>query len=431
MQVVLARWTSGCRGFAVAQRVPWIWPYGGLGLVLSLVLWPAWVSADRMIVGGDTTLIHYPYFVLWRDALAAGELPFWNPYTFSGIPAFSDPPGRLWLSATLAVQRDRGYSGDQLADRAARAAGRARRRLVRWSAWGAGLRPVPERAGLRAGQRDGGPDVGWPLQFRRKQRLATVGNRLAMQSGRRGAVVYLALVIALMILAGNRSSCSCRPGGCRCGRPGQRCERRLEPSSPGAAPLRPWHRPGGGAGRLPAPARHRAAGRLEPPGRDELGFHDRDLAAALASAGGARAAALWRSPIELLAGTCLRMARALTVRGPGAVARRHAGERRQRWLCLGATALAVALAFGRYLPGYGWMQLIPGDSSFRVPSKHLTLAALALALAGGLGLRRLQGRAGRLRGAPHRGAAGRRGVDARHLAPGHGGPARRNRPVRG
>ena len=70
------------------RHAPWIWPYGSLILVLSLVLWPAWISTDRLIVGGDTTLIHYPYFVLWRDALAAGEFPFWNPYTFSGIPAF-------------------------------------------------------------------------------------------------------------------------------------------------------------------------------------------------------------------------------------------------------------------------------------------------------------------------------------------------------
>src|SRR5207248_6546955 len=66
---------------------------------------------------------------------------------------------------------------------------------------------------------------------------------------------------------------------------------------------------------------------------------------------------------------------------------------RWRWICWGGAMLAVALAFGRFAPWYAWAQaLLPGYGSFRVPSKHLGLAALALALAAGLGVHRLQGR---------------------------------------
>ena len=68
-----------------------------------------------------------------------------------------------------------------------------------------------------------------------------------------------------------------------------------------------------------------------------------------------------------------------------------AASGRWRWACWGAAALATALAFGRYVPWYAWAQWLPGYPSLRIPSKHLTLAALALALAAGLGLPRLSG----------------------------------------
>src|SRR5262245_40587318 len=88
MRAVFARWTSAGHHLAVSRPLTWCWPYGGLALLLSSVLWPAWTVTDRLIIGEDTLWIHYPYFVLWRDSLAAGELPFWNRYTFGGIPAF-------------------------------------------------------------------------------------------------------------------------------------------------------------------------------------------------------------------------------------------------------------------------------------------------------------------------------------------------------
>src|SRR5690242_19661536 len=68
------------------RRLPWLAlladPYLVLGLILATVMWPAWLTTHALVVSGDVLLIHYPRFVLWRDALAAGEIPFWNPYIF-------------------------------------------------------------------------------------------------------------------------------------------------------------------------------------------------------------------------------------------------------------------------------------------------------------------------------------------------------------
>jgi hypothetical protein len=44
------------------------------------------------------------------------------------------------------------------------------------------------------------------------------------------------------------------------------------------------------------------------------------------------------------------------------------------------------------VPWYAWAQVLPGYSTFRIPSKHVPLSALSLALAAGLGIERLRGR---------------------------------------
>src|SRR5262245_60151666 len=77
------------RRLRLALAAVWVWPYGALAFLLAIVVWPAWVTTDRLVIGGDTLIIHYPWFVLWRVALAAGDFPFWNPYSSSGIPAFA------------------------------------------------------------------------------------------------------------------------------------------------------------------------------------------------------------------------------------------------------------------------------------------------------------------------------------------------------
>jgi hypothetical protein len=61
------------------------------------------------------------------------------------------------------------------------------------------------------------------------------------------------------------------------------------------------------------------------------------------------------------------------------------------WFCWAAAVVAVALALGRYAPWYAWADVLPGYQFLRIPSRHGVLAALALALAAGLGLPRLAG----------------------------------------
>jgi hypothetical protein len=60
------------------------WASAVVALLLVVVMWPAWTATDRLAIGGDTLLIHYPWFVLWRDALGAGRLLMWNPYALGG-----------------------------------------------------------------------------------------------------------------------------------------------------------------------------------------------------------------------------------------------------------------------------------------------------------------------------------------------------------
>jgi hypothetical protein len=65
---------------------------------------------------------------------------------------------------------------------------------------------------------------------------------------------------------------------------------------------------------------------------------------------------------------------------------------RWRWLCPGAAGIAVAFAFGGYAPWYPLVEWLPGYANLRIPSKHLALASLGLALAAGVGFDRLRGR---------------------------------------
>jgi hypothetical protein len=66
------------RFFKGVERRSWLWPYGTLALLLAWAVWPAWTATRFLVSGGDVVLIHYPYFVLWRDSLARGEFPFWK-----------------------------------------------------------------------------------------------------------------------------------------------------------------------------------------------------------------------------------------------------------------------------------------------------------------------------------------------------------------
>jgi hypothetical protein len=70
-----------------------------------MVMAPVWTSLGR-VLGDDVLLQLYPLQVLWRDALARGAAPWWNPHTFSGLPAFANPQAGYayplhWLALPL------------------------------------------------------------------------------------------------------------------------------------------------------------------------------------------------------------------------------------------------------------------------------------------------------------------------------------------
>jgi hypothetical protein len=79
-----ARWTEGffCLGIA------------------ALCLW--YFRASGRYVFGDDALIHrYPFAVFIGRALAAGELPLWNPHNWSGTPFVADISADLWYPFNL------------------------------------------------------------------------------------------------------------------------------------------------------------------------------------------------------------------------------------------------------------------------------------------------------------------------------------------
>jgi hypothetical protein len=375
-----------------AQSWRWLWPYGGLAALLIALLWPMWTTTDRIISGGDAVLIYYPWEVLWRDALAAGEFPFWNPYTFSGVPAFAHPqtaylyplhwafvwmppiPGMNWgqgvhvLLAGLAAAWCAGQLGaskeGQFLSGVAYALGSA----MTGRLWAGHLNWVEGGAWL-------------PLAM-----------GLAVQARARRATVFLALVVWMMILAGQPeylifaswwlplwALLSAMKDGWR-------------------AVIEALVRVGVGLALgsglaavqlLPTAALYSVSTRQLGMGWDFI------TGSSLPP---------WHL-LEVLAPTMFGDPRGGYWPGPGyewherllyigvvplLAAFRAPG--RWRWICWGCAAVAVALAFGRYVPWYAWAQkVLPGYETFRIPSKHLGLAALALSLAAGLGIQRMSG----------------------------------------
>jgi hypothetical protein len=376
----------------LAQRAPWLWPYGGLALMLLLAFWPAWTTSGTLIVGGDALLIHYPWFVLWRDALAAGEFPFWNPYTFSGLPAFATlqagygyPPH--WALTPLPASRAMNWlvglhvllAGLGAAWCAGRLGASRDGQFLSGLAYALGSAMV---ARLWAGH----------LSFLEGNAWLPWATGLAAQIGQRRFGPYLALVVGMMALAGQ----------------------------PELVIMALWWLPlWAGLGSLGAGLRSLVRNLLRVGLAVGLGV---GLAAfqllpvmAVLSISNRQTGMSW----DFLTGASLPPWHLL-----GAFAPLLFGDPRQsywpgpdyewherllfvglvplvaallasgrwRWICWGAATLAVVMAFGRYAPWYAWAQVLPGYPSFRIPSKHLVLAALALALAAGLGLPRLAGR---------------------------------------
>jgi hypothetical protein len=381
------------RFFKGVERRSWLWPYGTLALLLAWAVWPAWTATRFLVSGGDVVLIHYPYFVLWRDSLVRGEFPFWNPYTFSGIPAFATlqagfgyPPHWLlsWAPAIQAINWTVGIhvllAGLGAAWCAERLGAPKSGQFLSGLAYALGSAML---ARLWAGH----------LSFLEANAWLPVATGLVIQLRGPRTVVPLALVVGLLALAGQPeivifslwwlplwAGLTGAPGGPR------QVLRALLLAGLGLVL---------GLGLaafqlLPTAALLSVSNRQVGMGWDFLTgaslppWHLLGLLHPLIF-GGPRDG-YWPGPgyewhERLLYLGIVPLLAALRASGPW------------RWLCLGLAGVAVALAFGRYGPWYAVaVTLLPGYDSLRIPSKHLTLAALGLCLAAGLGASRLHGR---------------------------------------
>src|SRR5260370_6334607 len=56
-----------------------------------------------MVLLWDFCYFPYPLGAFIADALRAGPLPLWDPYTYCGPPLFADPQAQLFYPPTLAA----------------------------------------------------------------------------------------------------------------------------------------------------------------------------------------------------------------------------------------------------------------------------------------------------------------------------------------
>jgi hypothetical protein len=346
-----------------------------------------------MIIGDDAVLIHYPWFEFWRDEIGAGRFPFWNPYTFSGFPAFATPqsgfaypphwiatplPSALainwmvglhlmlaavstaWTASKLGANRD----GQFLAGAVFALGGAFTARTVAghlsfiealaWLPLATGLAiSIQERhrvwqLGLTVGLMTlaGQPEVtiftGWwiPLWVvgihfsrGRKELLLVLGRTAAGLLLGLGLAAYFLLPLLKMEAISNRTA-------------GFTWDFRTD----GSLPF--WY----------------LLETINP-------FTFGDPKDSTYWVGGAY---LWHERLFYVGAITLLVA--FFARGRAAV------------VCWLAVAAALLLAFGRYVPWYSLTTGLPGYEDMRIPGRHADLASLGLALAAGLGLKQLSGR---------------------------------------
>ena len=379
---------------SAARDSAWLWPYGALLGTMGIFLWPAWSTPDLLIARNDLLLQFYPWHVLFRDSLSAGEFPFWNPYTFSGVPAFANPVmgyaypphwALLWMPVISALNWTMGLHVLLAGLGAAWCAGRL----------GAG----------RDGQFVSG--VVYALGSATTSRLwaghlallegaawLPVATGLAMAIRRRYALQALAVVVALMVFAGQPELLifclwwlplwsafgalqeNRRPVFTSVGRVGIALGLGLGLAAvqiiPSAALYSVTNRAAGSSWEW------LTRGSLPP--WHLLGLIGPDVF------GDPRHESYWAGPEWQWHDRLFYLGLV-----PLLAAARASG--RWRWACWLSAALSVALALGHYAPWYAWAQVVlPGYQSFRIPPKHLTLAVLALALAASLGIQHVRGK---------------------------------------
>ncbi|MCC7103720.1 MAG: YfhO family protein [Chloroflexi bacterium] len=367
-------------------------------------MWPVWVSAAPMS-GGDAVLTYLPRLYLLREALAAGSFPFWNPYTFNGVPAFPLPQAGLaypltwalvWLPPAVALNWSIGLhvllAGLGAAWCAGRLGASREGQFLAGLAYGLGSATA---ARLWAGH----------VAFLAGNAWLPIVTGLAATIRRRWSVERFALALAMLTLAGQpelgafclwwtplwavagvlvsrtdapgrANSVVIRALGVALGRLGVGSALGLGLAAVLIVPA---------FGLLAASVRQGGAAWDFLTGMSEPPWHLLTLLGPTVF-GGPAGRGYWPGPEyewheRVLYVGIVPLLAALRARG------------RWRWPCWGAALLAGALAFGRYAPWYAWAQaVLPGYATMRVPAKHLTLVALALSRAAGLGLERWSGR---------------------------------------
>ncbi|MBV8462751.1 MAG: hypothetical protein JO368_05625, partial [Acidimicrobiales bacterium] len=67
-----------------------VWPYLVLIAIPTAVFVLPDLLAGRLLITGDNLQQNYPLHVLVGSMYRHGQLPFWNPYIFSGTPLMAD-----------------------------------------------------------------------------------------------------------------------------------------------------------------------------------------------------------------------------------------------------------------------------------------------------------------------------------------------------
>lgn len=174
----------------------------------SMALYARLLFTNRVLASGDILLYFYPYRDYVADALRAGQLPWWNPYSFLGAPLLANPQAAvfyplhwplLWLPVTEQIYWSAALHTWILALGGyvlVRAWG-----LDRWAALVAGL--ILGGSGFYGGlighinQMNGAAWLPWALWVLTRVDVASTWRRAARAGGGMG------LLVLLMFLAGH------------------------------------------------------------------------------------------------------------------------------------------------------------------------------------------------------------------------------------
>src|SRR5690349_21218542 len=72
----------------------------GLLALLFLIFYPGLLFGSAFL-WEDFVEQEFPYRTLAASSLAAGKLPYWNPYTFCGMPFLADIQIAFWYPANM------------------------------------------------------------------------------------------------------------------------------------------------------------------------------------------------------------------------------------------------------------------------------------------------------------------------------------------